>query len=62
MADAAYNPPRTWLLHRAAERGCASVDGLEMFIDQAMLSFRIWTQLDTDPTLLREAVEEFLEL
>ena len=62
VADVTFNPPRTWLLHEASERGCPTIDGLEMFIEQAVLNFRLWTTIDPDPTVLREAVEEFLEL
>jgi shikimate dehydrogenase len=62
IVEAAYNPPRTWLLHEASERGAATIEGLEVFIEQALVDFRLWTGVDPDPTVIREAVEEFLEL
>ncbi len=62
IADVTFNPPRTWLVEQAAGRNCPTIDGLEMFIEQALLNFRLWTGIDPEPTLLREAVEEFLEL
>ncbi len=62
VADVRFNPPRTWLLHEAAERGCPTIDGLEIYVEQAAAAFRLWTGVDPDRTVLRDAVEEFLEL
>jgi shikimate dehydrogenase len=62
VANATFNPPQTWLLREAAARKSQTIDGLEMFIDQAALNFHIWTGIDPDLNVLREAVEEFLEL
>jgi shikimate dehydrogenase len=62
VADVAADVPHTWLLTEAAQRGCKTVDGLTMFIEQAALSFQLWTGVDPDRQVLREAVEEFLEL
>jgi shikimate 5-dehydrogenase len=33
-----------------------------MFIEQAVIEFRLWTGATADRQILREAVEEFLEL
>jgi shikimate dehydrogenase len=54
--------PDTWLLERARERGCATVDGVEVFTNQVVLNFRTWTGVEPEAALLREAIEEFLEL
>jgi shikimate dehydrogenase len=62
VADVTYNPPRTWLLNEGAERGAPTIQGLDIFIEQATINFRLWTGVDPDPTVMREAVEEFLEL
>jgi shikimate dehydrogenase len=62
VADLAMNPPTSELLHNAAQQGCKTLDGLDIFISQAALSFREWTGVDPDRTVMREAVEEFLEL
>jgi shikimate dehydrogenase len=62
VVDAAYNPPSTWLVHEASERGAATIEGLEVFIEHASVDFRLWTGVDPDRTVMREAVEEFLEL
>jgi shikimate dehydrogenase len=62
VADVAADSPRSWLLSEAAERGCKTIDGLSMFIEQVAIAFRLWTGVDPDRLVLREAVEEFLEL
>ena len=62
VADVTSDPPRTRLLREAGERGCTTVDGLEMYIEQVALSFRLWTGVDPDRQVMREATEEFLEL
>lgn len=62
VADVTLNPPATQLLAEAEGRGCQTVDGLEMFIEQAAIGLRRWTGIDADRTVMREAVEEFLLL
>jgi shikimate dehydrogenase len=54
--------PRTWLLDQAADRGCKTVDGLTMCIEEAAIGFELLTGLMPDRDVLREAVEEFWEL
>ena len=62
VADVTFNPPGTRLLSEAEGRGCKTVDGLEMFIEQAAIELRAWTGVEADRTVMREAVEEFLLL
>jgi shikimate dehydrogenase len=62
VADLAVNPDDAWLLHEAAARGCKTIDGLGALVEQMAVDFRLWTLLDPDRPLMREAVEEFLEL
>jgi shikimate dehydrogenase len=62
VADVTLDPPATRLLSEAEGRGCKTVDGLEMFIEQAAIGLRVWTGIDADRTVMREAVEEFLLL
>ena len=52
----------TRLLAAARQRGCATLDGVEILIEQAAINFRLWTGVEADRTVLREAVEEYLEL
>ncbi len=60
VADVIFNPPQTWLIRNAAERGCTTIDGLGMLVNQAVISFKIWTGIDPDASVMREALEEFL--
>ncbi len=48
--DIVYNPLRTRLLRQAEDCGCPTIDGLSMFIHQAMGQFRLWTGREFDPT------------
>lgn len=61
-ADVVFNPPRTIFLDEAARRGCQTLDGLGMLVNQGVISFKIWTGVDPDPAVMREALEEYLEL
>lgn len=40
--DTIYRPARTRLLREAAERGCATISGLDMFLAQAAAQFTAW--------------------
>lgn len=62
VADVIFNPPQTRLLSDAAQRGCKTLDGLGMLVNQAVIGFKIWTGIDPNPTVMREALEEYLEL
>ena len=61
-SSTAAPPPPTWLLGQVAQRGLPVIDGLEVFIEQAAINFRLWTGVEPEPGVLREAAEEFLEL
>ena len=43
MADLAVNPDEAWLLHEAAARGCKTIDGLGVLVEQMAVDFRLWT-------------------
>ena len=62
VADVVFNPSETWLLRTAAERGCKTLDGMGMLVNQAVISFKIWTGIDPDPEVMRDALEEFLAI
>lgn len=61
VIDTAIDPD-TRLLAEAKARGCSTLDGVEILIEQAAINFRLWTDIEADRTVLREAVEEYLEL
>jgi shikimate dehydrogenase len=62
VADVVFNPPETRLLRAAKARGCQTLDGLGMLVNQAVIGFHIWTGRNADPLVMREALEEFLEI
>jgi shikimate dehydrogenase len=62
VADVTVNSPQTWLLGEARGRGCTTVDGLTMFIEQVAIGLRLWTGVDPNRQVLRDAAEEFLGL
>jgi shikimate dehydrogenase len=60
VADVIFNPPITRLLRDARERGCQTLDGLGMLVNQGAIAFKIWTGQDADAAVMRESLEEFL--
>ncbi len=62
VADVVFNPPQTQFLSEAATRGCRTIDGLGMLVNQGVIGFHVWTEIDADAAVMREALEEYLEL
>jgi shikimate dehydrogenase len=62
VADVIFNPPWTRLLRDAKARGCTTLDGLGMLVNQAAINFQIWTGSQPDRAVMREALEEYLEI
>jgi shikimate dehydrogenase len=60
--DLIYTPRPTVLLQACAVRGCRTIDGLEMLVQQGAASLRLWTGRSEVPvTLMREAALARLE-
>jgi shikimate dehydrogenase len=55
--DAVYNPRRTLLLRQAAAVGCRVVEGMEMFLGQAMVQFELWTGKPAPAQAMRQVIE-----
>ena len=55
--DAVYNPRRTLLLKDAAALGCRVVEGMEMFLGQAMVQFELWTGTPAPVDAMRRVIE-----
>lgn len=58
--DAVYTPRRTRLLRDATARGCRTVEGLEMFLGQALVQFHLWTGKPAPKDVMRAVIEERL--
>jgi 3-dehydroquinate dehydratase/shikimate dehydrogenase len=59
--DMVYNPLETMLIRRAREQGKTVVPGIEMFIEQAVRQFEIWTGESAPRAVLQKAAIEALE-
>ncbi len=62
VADVTADPPQTRLVREAVKQGCTTLDGLGMYIDQVAVGLKLWTGVDADCDVMREAIEEFLEV
>jgi shikimate dehydrogenase len=62
VADVVFNPPRTRLIRDAEQQGCSTLDGLGMLVNQAVIGFKLWTGVEPDAAVMREALEEFLNV
>ena len=55
--DIIYTPRPTQLLQRAAARGCRSLDGLEMLVEQGAAALRLWSgRSDVPVEVMRQAL------
>jgi 3-dehydroquinate dehydratase/shikimate dehydrogenase len=59
--DLVYTPVETELLRRAREQGKTVVPGLDMFIEQAVRQFEIWTGETAPRAAMLKAAHEALE-
>ena len=55
--DLVYNPSETKLVKDARAKGLFAVDGIGMLIEQAALSFEIWTGHNPSRAIMRASVE-----
>jgi shikimate dehydrogenase len=60
--DIVYNPLETRLLREARSRGCRTVSGVEMFVNQAVLQFEKFTGMPAPRETMRRVVMEKLGL
>lgn len=60
VMDTVYRPVRTRLLGDARQRGCVTIDGVEMFVRQAARQYAIWQQGEMDLDNARAVVLDAL--
>jgi shikimate dehydrogenase len=58
VADVIPNPVRTALLRDAQARGCVTLDGLGMLVNQAIVGIEYWTGIAADQAIMRQTLEE----
>jgi shikimate dehydrogenase len=56
VADVIPNPPETRLLREANARGRATLDGLGMLVAQGAIAFELWTGVQPDRNVMRDAL------
>lgn len=61
VMDIVYAPLTTRLLQEAADRGCRTIDGLQMLQYQGAAQFKLWTGQDAPAAVLRQALLTELE-
>lgn len=54
--DTVYNPEQTLLIKQARETGCTTITGIDMFVGQAALQFRLFTGQPAPLDLMRQVV------
>ena len=57
VADVIPNPPQTRLLREAQARGCRTLDGTGMLVNQGVLGIEYWTGVTPDATVMRAELE-----
>jgi shikimate dehydrogenase len=58
VADIIPNAPRTRLLAAAEKRGCRTIDGLGMLVNQGVIGVKHWTGVDVDATVMRKTLAD----
>jgi 3-dehydroquinate dehydratase/shikimate dehydrogenase len=55
--DTVYNPENTLLIKDARANGCTVVTGVEMFVRQAALQFKLFTGQEAPLALMRQTLK-----
>jgi shikimate dehydrogenase len=56
--DIVYNPLKTRLLMDAERAGCTVISGIEMFLNQAAVQFKLWTGQEAPRKVMRAVLEK----
>ena len=60
VMDLVYNPLRTRLLKAAGKKGCTTIDGVAMLVNQGAVQFELWTGQKAPVDVMRKVVVEAL--
>ena len=61
VMDIVYNPRETQLLKDAKRVGCKTIPGLEMFLNQAVTQFELWTNQSAPVAVMRAVLESHFQ-
>ncbi len=56
--DTVYNPPKTKLLKDAEDAGAKIVSGVDMFVNQAALQYKLFTGIDANEEVMRNILSD----
>ena len=59
--DVVYEPLETRLLREAKEKGCLTINGLEMLVHQGAAQFEIWTGTRPEVGQIKKDLRSILE-
>ena len=60
--DVVYNPLDTKLIKDATEKGCQTLGGLNMLVNQGAIAFEWWTNRKPNIVLMKNKIIEFLKV
>ena len=58
VSDVIPNPPQTGFIKAAQERGCTTIDGLGMLVNQGRIAIQFWSGKDVNGQIMRQALED----
>ncbi|MDH4329197.1 MAG: hypothetical protein OEV77_11795, partial [Nitrospira sp.] len=61
VMDVVYNPRETQLLKEARRSGCKTISGIEMFLNQAVAQFELWTNRSAPVDVMRAVLESHFQ-
>jgi 3-dehydroquinate dehydratase/shikimate dehydrogenase len=54
--DTVYNPEQTLLIKQARAAGCTVITGVDMFVGQASLQFKLFTGQEANAEQMRQVI------
>ena len=58
VCDVIFNDPNTLFLKEASDRGCKTIRGLEMLVNQGALNFSLWTGVEAPIDVMTTALKK----
>jgi shikimate dehydrogenase len=58
VCDGVHNPVQTPFLIEAGKRGCKTLDGFSMLVNQGAISFKLWTGYDAPVVIMKKALAD----
>ncbi|MGB0783813.1 MAG: shikimate dehydrogenase [Marinomonas sp.] len=62
VADGIFNPPETRLIQTAKTKGCTTVNGLGMLVQQGAIAFEYWTGKVPSIDVMKAALSDALDI